>query len=541
MVLLISILGCGSEPSLEPLVDPADLDQAEWSVQERYRELRGRADAALDATSVDSKRLLETQGELGRWLFATRYNEPARRALGNAQRLDPADRQWPYLLARLAIQRGDPVATRRDLERTLELDRDYAPAQIALAELELGRGDVERARSLLEPVAARGIDRAAYDLAKIDIEQGDFDRAAERLRGVVTSQPDATAAHQLLAMSLRSIGEIEQAREHMELAMGDDANSARQPEGLHEPMLPDPIIVAAQALRTDSRRLLDQANQAARQGRHRQAVEFFERALQAAPDAAAPRVRYSAYLMQRGRRARALALLSEAMRLDPADSSARYRLAVLLVQSGEVDQAVTQLEGIVEEDPRNVSAHLLLAEQYQQLKRDDDAVRQLESLLTVDPNSDMAARRLIRYHFEGRDCDQAATRAGEAVALHRDDRSFAYWLAWIDLWCGRKSGPDTRDALEDQAHAVTSLDSGMVDALWAQVYAQALLRSGEPQDAARLQSQVLGVLDRPRDSEQRATVSERLAAYRRGQYGSRALPTAGLDRYVPAPPRLTER
>ena len=465
---------------------------------------------------------------------------PARRALANAQRIDAADRQWPYLLARLAIQRGDQRAARVHLERTLEIDRDYAPAEIALAELEIGAGQVDRARSILDPVAARGIDRAIYELAKIDVERGDFAPAAERLRRVVTSQPDATAAHQLLALALRSIGEEEQAREHMELAIAGGSDAARQPEGLREPVLPDPIVAATHVLRTDSRRLLDQAAQAARQGRHVQAVEYYERALQAAPDMAVPRIRYSAYLMQRGRGPRALALLSEALRLDPGDASARYRLAALLVQSGEREQAVTQLERVVEEDPRNVSAHLLLTEQYERLERPESAVRQVEALLAVDPNSVAAARRLIRLHFDAGACDEAAKRAGEAVRLHRDDPSFANWAAWIDLWCERATGSQVRRTLEEQALASRSLDSGMVDALWAQVYAQALQRAGRRAEAARLQSQVLEVLTHPRESEERSTASQRVSAYRRGELGPRTLPQAGINRYVPAPTVLVE-
>ena len=286
--------------------------------------------------------------------------------------------------------------------------------------------------------------------------------------------------------------------------------------------------------------LLEQAQQAARQGRHRQAVEYFERALQAAPEMANPRIRYSAYLMQRGRGPRALALLSEALQLDPGDSAARYRLAVLLVQSGEGEQAVSQLERVVGEDPRNVNAHLLLAEQYDRLERGDDAVRQLESLLAVDPNSAAAARRLIRHHFHGGSCDRAAGRAEEAVTLHRDDPSFGYWKAWIDLWCERAPIDEVRELLESQARVSRSLDSGMVDGLWAQVYAHVLVREGRRAEAVRLQSQVVDVITELRESAERSAASRRLSDYRRGALGPRSLPVVGLERYVPAPPRLAE-
>ena len=537
--VLLLCFGCGSEPALEPLVDPVGLDEAEWSVQERYRELRGRADAALEAESPDPERLLKTQSELGRWLFATRYSTPARAALRNAERLDPSDRQWPYLLARLARQAGDQTLQRRHLERTLELDGDYAPALVALAELEIGGGNTERAREILSPLAARGVAPASYKIAKLDIERGDFEGATAALRQVVASQPGATAAHQLLAIALRSSGQEEQAREHMKLAMAKDSNAARSGEGLREPTLADPIVGAAQVLRTDSRRLLEQANQAVRQGRHRQAVELFERALQAAPEAAAPRIRYSNYLAQHGRGPRALALLSEALSLDPDDNLSRYRLAALLVKSGQRAQAIPHLEEVIGEDPRNAAAHILLAEQYRYFDRKAEAVSQLESLLVVDPSSLSAVRQLIRYHYDSEDCDPAVTQADRAAQLHREDPTFVYWKAWIGLWCGTEAIA-VRNMLEEHARSSTALSSGMVDALWAQTYAHALARAGRRSEAVSIQSDVLEVLDKPRDVTERTAASERLSAYRRGEWGPRSLPQVGADRFIKAPPSLTE-
>jgi len=155
-----------------------------------------------------------------------------------------------------------------------------------------------------------------------------------------------------------------------------------------------------------------------RRGQHKQAREFYERALSVAPQNAQVlnNLGHSLYLEDRYKDA--LARLKDAARLAPADTRVAGNLALVYGRLGKYEDAFKQFKRAGGEFHAHTSTAALLAT----VKRDRDAIKHYEAARKLNPAAPDVLRQLITLYVRTgqrdkaeaaqRDLDQAPAKSG---------------------------------------------------------------------------------------------------------------------------------
>ncbi|WP_167784654.1 tetratricopeptide repeat protein [Ramlibacter rhizophilus] len=313
-----------------------------------------------------------------------------------------------YREALAGVPEGEP---RQRLRKGLALALLWSGQHLAAREayedvLERSPGDRDAQRNLARALAWGGQPQAAV----------------QRLRELLRTEADDREARLLLAQTQKDMGEADAAREtlsHASLAQDEAAvRLRRELEGAQaQPASDAPAI----------ERLVEQARDAARSDRNREAAGLFAQALARAPQRRrewlldyAEQLTYSerarqavplyrealggelgAEQRQRALRGLGLALLwsdrpsaareayEELLRLAPGDVDARRQLAQALSWSGRQRASAAVLEGVLRENPQDAQARAQLAQSQLWLGRPDAAARAL-----AQPGLDSDARVL---------------------------------------------------------------------------------------------------------------------------------------------------
>jgi putative PEP-CTERM system TPR-repeat lipoprotein len=305
--------------------------------------------AAVDAVMVD---VLAQQG---------RYDEAA--SLVRAMPADGADEtQRQRALARLAARRGDWAETAALAAALAESDAASVDDRLLLvtALVRLGRNDdalaaaealAQRAGDNPSAQYALGVARLAADGAQparqawqeaLRIDPS-FERAAVALARLDTATGDADAARRIL--------------EDLGAAGGDGTRAA-----------------------------LELADVDLRQGEPQQAVARLRGAVEADPEALAPRLRLARALAASGDIRAALDALPPAADGEPQPALLRLR-GLLELQTGQVEDAVATLERLLSVVPEDGAARYRLAQGYARLGRFDLLTQTLARALEEAPDS----------------------------------------------------------------------------------------------------------------------------------------------------------
>ncbi|HEX8687877.1 MAG TPA: tetratricopeptide repeat protein [Pyrinomonadaceae bacterium] len=148
-----------------------------------------------------------------------------------------------------------------------------------------------------------------------------------------------------------------------------------------------------------------------RRGQHKQAREFYERALSVAPRSAQVLSNLGHSLYLDDRYTDALSRLKDAARLAPADTRIAGNLALVYGRLGKYDEAYKQFRRAGSEFYARTSTAALLAA----AGRDRDAIKHYEAARKLDPVSTDVLRQLITLYVRTgqRDKAEAAQRALE--------------------------------------------------------------------------------------------------------------------------------
>ena len=379
------------EPILVPVTLP-DLGRMHEAVQEQLREaytalqsLESGSD--LDEPAADRRAARgEAYGELGKLLLAGDYPEAAEGYLQNARLLAPGDLRWPYYLAHVFIWKGDLQQAVEHFEEALRLNPSDFATLVWLAHVHVDLDQPEAAEPVLSKARALYPDGQAflYEGGRAALAAQDYAEAVERLEAALRLNPTATAIHYPLAMAYRGLGDLEQARDHLD-RRGDAAVA-----------VPDPLMADLHAALRSPQVHRDLGVQASAREDWPEAVRQFRQAAEMAPRNSAMRVNLGTALIRTGDAGAALAALEEAVALDPRLATAHYLIGTLLEQSGRHQDAIDRYTAAVTHDPSLGAAHLRRADI---LRR----TGQLEASLTT-------YRRVI---------DREEARFGEAMALVR--------------------------------------------------------------------------------------------------------------------------
>ncbi len=427
-------------------VQLAPNDANVWTDLGRFRanagDMVGAIEAAGKATQLDSGNTdaLILRGELVRgqyglvaalpWFEAALKRDPYRHAA----------------LIQYASTLGDAGRTREMLtvsRKAMEV-RPRSPQALYLQAVLAARAEqFDLARQLLQR-AGSGIAALPGGLllgGTLDLEEGSYERAVEKLRNLVNQQPMNIAARKLLATAL----------------LRSDASK----NGI-ELLLP--VVARGDA---DAYALSLVARGYERIGQRQTAATYFDRAASPARDGAAW---FSAD--------DALPMLTAAAQKAPTDDPrAAIPLIRGLIDSGDTGTALARAQEIAQRNPGAPAAHTLVGDTLMLLKRPADAVRAYKDAASIRFD-EAAMLRLV----EALDRSGQRQEASTTLALFLSQNPLN--LAALRLSANWQAAAGDYDAAIDSLEAVR-LRTGNRDAGLLAELALAYAGAGEPDRAAR--------------------------------------------------------
>jgi protein O-GlcNAc transferase len=351
--------------------EPAVRDQ----INRAYEEARGKPE---DGTAA---------GRLGMMFQVYGKYELAETCYLRARGLDPKSSRWPYYLGIVEKSLGKYELAISYTRDSLQIDNNYAPARIRLAQLLLDSGDPGQSAEICRSVIARNgnLATAHFALGQALAGKGEWPAAIESYRRACEIAENYAAAHYALGMAYRNTGDLAKARDHLqryqvvkqlkqpsEDPMMEDVNSlysggltrfAKGSAFYQQGKTTEAVQEFESALETNPRLIAAHINLIALYGQLRQdekAEAHFRAAVEVDPGWVETYYNWGLFLVQRGRKEEAAELFRKAVAVNPNYPEARVQLGLLLDGSGHPNEAVAQYERALEVHPNNRQAHYFL-------------------------------------------------------------------------------------------------------------------------------------------------------------------------------------
>ena len=456
----------------------------------------GAAEAAATARRED---LVEAYGDLGRLLMASEYLDEAERCFQNAQRLAPDDFRWAYYLGHLARSKGRLPAAVEHFEQALRLRPDDLAALTWLGLVYIDDGRPEAAVPVLERARSLHPDTQAvlFQLGRAAVAQRDYATAVELLERTLRLNPAATTVHYPLALAYRGLGNLEQARSHLDQSGGDAGDGV----GV---ALPDPLMAEVRTALRSPQVYWDLGLYAGANGDWPEAVRQFRNAVELAPGDPTMRLNLGLALNRTADARAAMDQFEEAVRLDSALAPAHYAMGTLFERSGRYREAIDGYMAAVTHDPNLSEAHLRLADVLRRTDRLDTSLASYEQVLALEPRSRearfgeaMALVRLARHQ-------EALERLRSAAGLYPDEPAFPLAAARL---LAASSDPSVRNGQEALDLTQALVEQHDTTAL-AETMAMALAELGRYTEAMEWQRRAMAGAA----AAGRADVAQRMAA-----------------------------
>ncbi|MDC4225643.1 MAG: tetratricopeptide repeat protein [Candidatus Manganitrophus sp.] len=330
--------------------------------------------------------------------------EEALQAFVNAARINPnnlggrdAQAKVPFLQGILLAQRGKSEEALKAFQQALQITRDPAQVYFNIAQVYLGKGDLENAEAALtrtlevdpknqgafltfgivyerqgkleealrayenareiQPANQTGINAAvsAHTVrGKIAIGAEKLDDALAEFKSAVTLQPRNPANHFNLALLYVRRNELSEAAEAFDQVI------------TLNPSEEDAYLPLAEILE--------------KSGREQEAIETYEQLISLGPEPLATRARVGLHLLKGvafGKQLRyedARAEFEEVIRLDPQEMRGYFNLALVQIKMNDPYAATDNLKKVLEIDPKQTVIRFQLAKLYEDLGRPYDAL-----------------------------------------------------------------------------------------------------------------------------------------------------------------------
>ncbi|MCP3964330.1 MAG: tetratricopeptide repeat protein [bacterium] len=461
VLALVASVAAAESPELLPVPEPS-LVGMEAAVRAQLSEGLADLRSFRDQPGGDRAELAEAFGGMGQIYLAYDLTAPAEACLRNAHALQPADFRWPYLLGALHQNERRLDEAFAGFEAALELEPRDLAALVRTGNVLLARDEPEAARPYFERAVALGAPRAAAlaGLAKVAAAAGEHETAVQHFEAALEEQPEASALHYPLAISLRELGRIDDARARLAL------------RGDVRPQFPDPVAANLLQLATGAGVHLMYGNRALRQGNVEAAAERFRKAVAANPRSAPAQQALGSALYQLGDADGAIRHFSASLALDPENPALHYNLATILVEREQDDQAVRHFQAALSQAPDYHNARYNLATALARMGRSKEAEGHYRTLLETDP-TDVGSRFYLAQTLR---------------QLGRTEEAAELLSALVDEEPGR-----VRARL---LLAAVSMSSGDTERAAAQYRAVVDLPSAEPAQRARARRELAGLAAR---------------------------------------------
>jgi tetratricopeptide (TPR) repeat protein len=260
-------------------------------------------------------------GRLGKVFRAHDFGNEANRCFREAERLDPQEPRWPYLLG-MTLVMTDPDAGIPCLERAIERAAEKALGpRLRLAEVLLERGRLDEAQAHLDRARRRaaGDPRVQLGLGRLAVQRGQWKAALEHLEYCLEDEHSRRLAQTLRAEALGRLGETEAARSAQQEA-------GRLPE---DQAWPDPFVLEVLSLQCGLPFRLQRADELFAAQRPDEAIRLLEQTVTRYPQSAAARLKLGKFWRQLGRLAQAEQAFQDSLRIDPDSAEAWFYLGTV--------------------------------------------------------------------------------------------------------------------------------------------------------------------------------------------------------------------
>ena len=366
-------------------------------------------------------------GRFGMVLHAHRLGAPAGLAYAEAARLDGDDHRWPHLHARL-LETAEPARALGLADEALRRNPRFPPALALRARVLQAMGDDDAAEAAWETLqdVAPGSVEAPLALGRRRLLRGDLAAARTTFEQVVERLPSSAAGWSFLAQVSRRLGDPEGAAEATARARA----AARSPS-LGATTDPDPLLIAVEDLRADSRGREARARRAAASGDHDGAEAIYRRLVDERPGSADLHYNHGNALARLGRTGEAEAAYRTALSRDPDSSPAMANLANLLARSGRDQEADDLYRRSIAADPGHLPTLLGASSLHFQRGNVRQAERYLRDALERDPGHPGALQGLGQLLATAGRLGEAAETLSRALAAAREGGAASGQLAGI--------------------------------------------------------------------------------------------------------------
>jgi cytochrome c-type biogenesis protein CcmH/NrfG len=354
-----------------PRVEPPSPDLTE--VDEEVAEAIAAARDKVKRRPADGR----AWGGLGMVFRAHDFADEANRSFREAERLDPAEPRWPYLLG-LSVVMTDPAAGIPCLERAVERSGDdpLAP-RMRLAEALLEQGRLDEARGHLERARRREPDnrRVRLGLGRLAVLRGQWRAALDELEHCTDDPHSRKMAHTLRAEAHTRLHETDKAREEQRLAEA-------APEDV---IWPDPFVGEVLALQCGLRFRLQRAADLLELRRFAEAVWFLEATLKRYPESLTAWLQLGVAWQNLGRMDQAEQAYRRAVDVDPDSADAWFRLGCVQALRRPQD-AAESFRRTIALKPDHALAHFNLGHRLRELGDAAGAADEFRAALRARPD-----------------------------------------------------------------------------------------------------------------------------------------------------------
>jgi len=472
----------------------------------------------------DKSALSDAYGRLGMVYQSLQFEDSAAAAYSNAKTLKPDDPRWHHFLAFLYQEKGDPDRAISEYLRVLQLAPDYLAARTRLGLLfyTLDR-KVEAEEEFVVVLAQRPNDAAVITgLGRIAMDEGRYQEAIERFERAFELDYQANQLHYLLGLAYRQIGDMAQARLHMDEA-GD--RIAR---------IEDPWLITMQTHSQGADFYLGQGLMAAQGRMMKDAFNMFQLAALVDPNDPRAYVSMARASLAMGNLEAAEDFLGRALAIAPDDPNALFNVGLMNDQGGDTDTAIEYYQRAIEAqagfaDPMIYLGNALMRKgkyaeaasfyaQASQLHKQDAAVLHLEALA----------------HLASRQCARAMAALDEALAINPAGGQTLQTRARTYATCPAATDEQKRIALDDAGDLYTQLPN----LEHAETLAMAKAALGQYQEASDYQAQAMFEAIKAGGANKFPGLTENMERYRDQQPPVEAWPVTHPIFYPP-PPKLT--
>jgi tetratricopeptide (TPR) repeat protein len=160
--------------------------------------------------------------------------ENAQFAYNEALKRNPNNPELPLYLAQLEIAKGDTEKARSYLRNSIALKEDYADAYLLLAQLEVRENNISGAIDSAETLATLVPNNPGihFELGLLKYSSGDYLGAVESLREAVRITPDYANAKYYMGLSFAKLKRVEEAKNQFEDLLVTNPDSEEVKEAL---------------------------------------------------------------------------------------------------------------------------------------------------------------------------------------------------------------------------------------------------------------------------------------------------------------------